>query len=292
MLLEVSRKQLTTLITALINLLENHNNLVKRHIKSRTLANALGDSFEYYIADAFAGTFDLEESEKNIIQSTVFSWKGNQNNPPDLIIRNGDAIEVKKTQGINTLALNSSYPKDYVSNDSFGITKDCRDCEGNGVKWQKDLIYTCGILSKNSEIKSIFFVYGSIFAASKATYTRLHEALKQGIHTINGVEFSESRELGKVKKVDPLGITDLRMRGMWSIMHPLQVFSYLPEITPDKDLPVTIYALIPLSKFANFSGSEITRLSSFSNVQKFGVSVKKPNNPAELIKSILYKIHF
>ncbi len=283
---------MATLITALIHIIDNHNNLVKRHIKSRTLANALGDSLEYYIADAFAGTFDMVEPKRVATHSEIYSWIGNQNNPPDLIIREGDAIEVKKTEGINSLALNSSYPKNNIAYDSFGITKSCCNCEGEGVKWKKDLIYACGIVSKERKISSLFFVYGNLFAASKETYTRLHEALKQGIRNINGVEFSESRELGKVKKVDPLGITDLRMRGMWSIIHPLRVFSYLPQITPKEDFPVTIYALVPKSKYVQFQKIELNQLENYPEVQKFEVAVKRPDNPAELIDSILYKIHF
>ena len=43
--------------------------------------------------------------------SEVFSYLGNTSNPPDMIIKDGDAIEVKKIEGFNTLMLNSSYPK-------------------------------------------------------------------------------------------------------------------------------------------------------------------------------------
>ena len=69
---------------------------------------------------------------------------------------------------------------------------------------KKDLIYTCGILSNQGELKTIFFVYGDLFAAKKEIYTRLNEALKQGVNTIRGVEFSDTKELGKVKKVKTL----------------------------------------------------------------------------------------
>jgi hypothetical protein len=65
--------------------------------KSQNRINAVGDALEECIKDIFADTID----ETNLDRKTnkynqVFSWQGNQNNPPDLIIRNGDAVEVKK----------------------------------------------------------------------------------------------------------------------------------------------------------------------------------------------------
>lgn len=62
----------------------------------------------------------------------MFSYIGNQNNPPDSMLRNGDAIEVKKIESKKAaLALNSSYPKAKLYADSPMINKECRECE----KW-------------------------------------------------------------------------------------------------------------------------------------------------------------
>ncbi len=49
----------------------------------------------------------------------------------------------------------------------------------------------------------------------------------------------------KVKKVDPLGITNLRVRGMWSIYHPSKVFGY---VTKKSNKPY-IKAIMLLKKF-------------------------------------------
>ncbi len=56
-----------------------------------------------------------------------------------------------------------------------------------------------------------------------AIYQTIKSRIKQGVETIEGVEFTETKELGKIKKVDPLGITDLRVRGMWHIQSPFKV---------------------------------------------------------------------
>lgn len=91
------------------------------------------------------------------------------------------------------------------------ITNECRRCE----RWEeKDIIYTIGHTDKK-EIKSLWFVYGSIYAAKQETYERFKNLISEGINTIPDVRFSETKELGRVNQVDPLGITNLRIRGMW-----------------------------------------------------------------------------
>ena len=65
----------------------------------RNRANGMGEALENYIKDAFAGTFGIsDELQKMKTYNQKFSWLGSQNNPPDIMIKGGDAIEVKKTQ--------------------------------------------------------------------------------------------------------------------------------------------------------------------------------------------------
>jgi hypothetical protein len=117
--------------------------------KSQNRINAVGDALEEYIKDIFADTID----ETNLDRKTnkynqVFSWQGSQNNPPDLIIRNGDAVEVKKIGTIGSqIALNSSFPKAKLFAKDPMISADCRKCEA----WtEKDLVYAIGV-TKESE---------------------------------------------------------------------------------------------------------------------------------------------
>lgn len=46
------------------------------------------------------------------------------------------------------------------------------------------------------------------------TYSRIKETIKSGIENIFDVEFLEIKELGRVNKVDSLGITYMRVHGM------------------------------------------------------------------------------
>ena len=217
------------ILEAIYNIVNQKNFEIREMYSGRNRANGMGDALEYYIKDAFAGTFGLtDESKKIKIFNQKFSWLGSQNNPPDIIIKGGDAIEVKKTQSANSsLALNSSYPKTDLRHNSPMITKECKECEDWTIK---DLIYCVGHTTDTS-IKSLWMVYGNSYAAKHETYLRIKTTISDGIKTIPDVVFSETKELGRVNQVDPLGITNLRIRGMWQIENPRKVFDYLHKPT-------------------------------------------------------------
>lgn len=128
------------LLNAIININNQKTLTVKDFYKSRNRVNNMGEALELFIYDAFAGTLDNTNAQQvNEIYSRTFSYLGNQNNPPDAIIKNGDALEIKKIESKgSSLALNSSYPKHKLYSSSPMITKACKNCE----QWiEKDIIY-------------------------------------------------------------------------------------------------------------------------------------------------------
>lgn len=245
-------------------------------------ANNMGSALEDYIKNAFAGTLnEIDENEKNQIYNKCFSWLGNQNNPPDLVLKGGDAIEVKKIQSANSqLALNSSYPKAKLFADSPMITSGCRSCE----KWtEKDLIYCVGHTTSNT-LNSLWMVYGNIYAAHHDVYERIKHTIACGINSIPDVEFAETKELGRVNRVDPLGITNLRIRGMWHINNPRKVFEYIHKSNNNSEFE--LICIIPSHKYSSFSKDSINQIESIK-VTGFSFEssyVKDPNNPAKLIE--------
>lgn len=252
--------------------------------------NNVGEALETFIKDAFANTIQIEnETEKMHRYNEEFSWLGNQNHPPDIMIKGGDAIEVKKTQSANSdLALNSSYPKSTVQASSKMITQACRACE----KWtEKDLIYCVGHTTDDS-IKSLWMVYGNIYAANHDTYQIIKQKITEGINEIPNVELAETNELGRVNRVDPLGITNLRIRGMWQIQNPRRVFDYLHTTSSSV---FELVAVIPTSKYDSFPTESKTKLETLKNPSLTiqNVQVKDPNNPANLIdvKLIIFKLN-
>lgn len=278
---------MTNILEAIYNIVNQKDFAIRAMYSGRNRANGMGDALENYIKDAFAGTLGVSnEPEKMQTYNRNFSWLGTQNNPPDIMIKGGDAIEVKKTQSANSsLALNSSYPKTDLRHTSPMITKECKDCEDWTVK---DLIYCVGHTTDTS-LKSLWMVYGNSYAAKHETYQRIKKTISSGIKTIPDVVFSDTKELGRVNQVDPLGITNLRIRGMWQIENPRKVFNYLHETT-DKDFELV--CIIPTEKYNGFQKASRTKLESI-NENGFSIEnkqIKDPNNPAKLMDCKLIKL--
>jgi hypothetical protein len=278
---------MTNILEAIINIVNNPIIEIKNHYSGRNSANNVGEALETFVKDAFANTINSKNEQEKITKyNDVFSWLGNQNHPPDIMIRNGDAIEVKKTQSANSdLALNSSYPKSSIQSNSTMITQECRECEN----WtEKDLIYCVGHTNDES-LHSLWMVYGNIYAAKHETYQIIKQKITLGINEIPNIELAETNELGRVNRVDPLGITNLRIRGMWQIQNPRRVFNYLHTSSNSMFELVTI---IPSSKYDSFPNESKKRIESLKNPNLVinNIKVRDPNNPANLIdaKFILF----
>ncbi|MBS9766801.1 MAG: NgoPII family restriction endonuclease [Flavobacteriaceae bacterium] len=280
---------MTNILEAIYNIVNQNDFQIKEFYLGLNRANNMGEALENYIKDAFAGTFDTQnEMERLEIFNQKFSWLGSQNNPPDIMIKGGDAIEVKKIQGNeSSLALNSSYPKADLRHTSPMITKECKSCED----WEKkDIIYCVGNVD-DEKLKSLWLIYGSIYCAKHETYQRIKNTISEGIKTIPNVVFSETKELGRVNQVDPLGITNLRIRGMWQIEHPKKVYNYLH--TPDSQ-DFELVCIIPNEKYQSFPKESRLKIENMK-VQGFSMEdskVKNPNNPAQLIDCKLIKFIF
>ncbi|OGY13206.1 MAG: restriction endonuclease [Candidatus Blackburnbacteria bacterium RIFCSPLOWO2_01_FULL_41_27] len=275
----------TNILVAITNLVKDPITNLILHYRSSNRVNNMGDALEYYIKDLFCNSLSESDLEKkNEIYSKYFSYIGNQNNPPDIMIKQGDAIEVKKIESLRSgIALNSSYPKDKLFSDSPMITSACRLAED----WQeKDLIYVIGV-STDGKLKALWFVYGNCYAANKETYERVRDKISKGINELQDVEFSETNELGRVNKVDPLGITYLRIRGMWGIENPIKVFNYAAPIDPNAEFSVN--AIMLEEKYLSFPKEErenIENLTSTNFLIK-DIKIKSPNNPAKLLEAKL-----
>lgn len=256
--------------------------------RSRNKINAVGDALEAFIKDIFSDSlYESDVSKKHEIYGNVFSYFGNQNNPPDLMLINGDAIEVKKIESENSqIALNSSYPSAKLFSDSLMLTQACRQCEN---WYEKDIIYVIGSINKSTnQLSTLWFVYGDCYAASKEIYERVRTTIASGVNLIPDVEFSQTKELGRVNKVDPLGITHLRIRGMWHIEHPNKVFNYL-DLQLKNRTALRLFALMRDEKYHSFPGLDRANLEALSNsnLSISNVQIKSPDNPVKRIPAKL-----
>jgi len=276
---------MSNIISAFLNIIDNYQLEISDVTDGNNRANNMGEGLETYIKDIFAGTINETDENRKLEQlSRIYSYQGNKNNPPDLMLRNNDAIEIKKLESKNSaIALNSSYPKAKLYVNSPMITNACRGCEEWSVK---DMLYAVGYTNQ-SVLKSLWLVYGDCFCADKETYERIKDTISNGINTISDVEFTETKELGKVKKVDPLGITDLRIRGMWHIDNPNKIFNYIYTYDDTKD-----FQLICLLTKEKYNSIDIEDRRVLENIENRNVTIeniriKNPNNPSQLIDAKL-----
>jgi NgoPII restriction endonuclease len=251
----------------------------------RNRMNQMGEALERYVKDAFADCLHATDEQHKLNEyQKVYSYLGNQNNPPDLILKNGDAIEVKKVQSsAPALALNSSAPKHKLYASDPKITPACRASEESG--WtEKNIIYVVGHTS-DTQLKSLWMVYGDCYAAHHSVYERMQQTIADGVHEISDVEFVTTKELGKVKRVDPLGITDLRIRGMWSIAHPSKVFSYIYQ--SDKLKSFELVVVLRKEKYFSFDAFSREKIEQCQKLCIRDVKIKNPDNPIQLLDAIL-----
>ena len=275
---------MTNILDAIVTIANNPILEIKSHYSSRSRVNNVGEALETFVKDAFANSIQATDEKARMERyNEVFSWLGNQNHPPDIMIRQGDAIEVKKTQSANSdLALNSSYPKSNIQSNSTLITQECRTCE----EWaEKDLIYCVGH-TDDERVHSLWMVYGNIYAAKHDTYQVVKQKITDGINEIPHVELAETNDLGRVNRVDPLGITNLRIRGMWQIQNPRRFFNYLHTPQANK---FELVAIVPTSKYNSFPSESKNRIENLGNpnLTMRDEKVKDPNNPAKLIDAKL-----
>ena len=272
------------ILRAIINLVKTPKYELKEFYTNHNRANSMGDALEEYIKDIFAGTYTITDEQKRLkMISESFSYLGNNSNPPDAMLKNGDAIEVKKIENNNSsLALNSSYPKHKLYADSPMISIHCKDAED----WnEKDIIYAVGVVD-NNKLLNLSFVYGLDYCASEETYTKIKTKIKDGVEAIPGVEFAETRELGRVNKVDPLGITYLRVRGMWGIENPWTVFKYVYE--KDLNSEFNFFSIINEEIYSEFNKEDRKEFEDFVNNSDLSmIKIKNPDNPAILKNAYL-----
>jgi hypothetical protein len=272
---------MSNILKAIINIESNPVEKLKATYTGRNSINNIGEALELYIQDAFANTISETDIDlRNLKVDSVFSYLGNQNNPPDIILKNSDAIEVKKIQSKGSaIALNSSYPKHKLYANDSKITDACRDCES----WEeKDIIYAVGV-TNDDDLIHLWFVYGDCYAASKEVYERIGRTIKQGVTEILDIEFSETKELGRVNRVDPLGITNLRIRGMWHIDNPLKVFKDTYSANDSSKFSLT--CILREEKFNSFTTIDKDTIVNHPNIKLRDVKIKNPDNPAKLMNA-------
>lgn len=254
--------------------------------------NNVGDALEEFLKDLYASTVDMDDLvAKDAIHKKIFSWEGNSSNPPDFVVRGGDAVEVKKIKSLTaTIALNSSYPKNKLRSDDLRVASGAKRAED----WvEKDIVYAIGSVPA-VDLQRLWLVYGDCIAASHEVYEKVVDPISTAARSV----FSQlgfkvevpTNEIAKFNKVDPLQSTDLRVRGMWSIKNPSTLFADIVQVSLQRQY----YLLMREEKYQSFPAEdreylEHLKKSGFTNRK---VNIPNPDEPTNLIvaRLISYEI--
>ncbi len=281
---------MTNILEAIVNIANLPNLEVDELSFGSNRVTNVGDGLEVFVKNAFSDNLTTVDSAEKIKKySQVFSYEGSQTRPPDLMLLGGDSIEVKKTETIfSELQLNSSHPKSKLFSTSHLINNHCRNCE----EWiEKDIIYAIGHVPKSSKtLSSLWLIYGLIYVADEDVYTGLKSTITESLEKTSEIDFSETKELGRVNFVDPLKITNMRIRGMWLIQPPVKVYEYVYQY--NNSLKFQLVATIPFNKYYSFPLSSRIRIEELDNENLIieDIKVKNPNNPVNLIECKLITI--
>ncbi len=283
---------MTNLLRALLNIKEYGNNDLKKIVvvtnPNQPRINKEGEALDAFIKDSFCNAFQIKNPiEKMKLYAEKFSYLGSQNHPPDIIIKNSDAIEVKKVSSVaaKEIQLNSSTPKFKLKSDSFLLTKECIECE-NGWR-EKDMIYAVGHVESN-KLRVLTFVYGDCYAADSDYYENIRKEIISGILKLN-FPFSETNELGRINGVDPLKRTNMRIRGMWIIKSPLNVFSQIMKLNKTKS-ELSVFAIMRKEKFESFPPKD--KEDANNRLILGEITIKDPNDPKKNVEAKLISFNF
>ena len=89
----------TNTLKAIVNIIKNNINDLEEYksLNYKIRINNTGEALENLIKNSLCNSYNSNDIEKINLQNEYFSYLGNQNNTPDLIIKNGDAFENKKS---------------------------------------------------------------------------------------------------------------------------------------------------------------------------------------------------
>tara|TARA_A100000164_G_C21897719_1_gene768856 strand:- start:187 stop:1020 length:834 start_codon:yes stop_codon:yes gene_type:complete len=259
---------------------------VNTHEESSIRINRVGDSLERYVKDGFCNILDkdLDDNKRQESYNEIFSYTGTQNQPPDLMIKAGDAIEVKKFKSLNPreIQLNSSPPRVKLSSEDPMLSERARNCEN----WiQKDVVYCLGSVI-NGIIKELWFVYGNCFVSSSNIYKELKNSVKETLES-GSYNMSPTNELGRINNVDPLGYSSFRIRNMWLLKHPKRMFVDYTNQTSSG-----FYLIVRNEKYDTFDQKTIEELKLNKEITTQDITVEDPDNPSETIECKILKYEF
>lgn len=81
------------IINIIVNLIKNPRTQILNSNLWNNRANNSGDALKKYVKDIFANTLNQSKNRRIKMISNVFSYLGNNSNPPDAMLKNRNVIK-------------------------------------------------------------------------------------------------------------------------------------------------------------------------------------------------------
>jgi hypothetical protein len=284
----------TNILQAISNISKSKDLNLENYKKFEDEKNRIqkqGAGLEVFIKDSFCGIPVGSTLKEKRIQNyrKEFSDTGHENNPPDAMIREGDAIEIKKIKdktqkgSSGIIPLNSSPPKTILTNSDKNIQNETKECEKQ--PWERDYLYMIGNV-KSGKLWRVTSCYGNCFVSSNREYDKIFESIKNAVDqaVIGSTKRVATNELGRIKEIDPQDFTTLRVRAMFELENPNKIFKN--EIGWQSDEDLVISAIMQKKKFDSFTKKDRDSLEDFK-IKNF--KGKNPDSPKEEIDLVLIR---
>ena len=154
------------------------------------------------------------------------------------------------------------------------------------IKYFCDYLYIIGN-QKSKELRRITLCYGNCFVACDNDYRDFFDKIKKTITDgdIQGAKFHDSKEFGRISEIDPLDFTRLRIRSMFELKNPNDIFKN--EIGWQGDEDLVISAIMQKKKFDSFPKKDRDSLNAAFIITDF--KGKNPDDPKEEIDLVLIR---
>jgi hypothetical protein len=279
---------MASFLTAIQAIVQHYDQALINNSDHANRMNAMGVALEDFIKDSFADSFTLEGIQKRAKHQSVFSYTGNQNNPPDMMLKGGDAIELFELDSIDgNIVFNSLYPKAKLLANSSKINSFCRSAED----WQeKDLIYAIGTIEKEEYLRHLWLIYGDCFVANATVYERIIKIVDPSSYSGVEVDCKTLDDIGCLGSVDYLNVTKIPIRSKCIVDNPTNIFSDVHTIENTESFQLS--CLITKEKFNSLPESDRKNILSAQS-EAFtivDVEIRNPNHSTNFLPAKL--LHF
>ena len=288
-----------------MNIIDAILTLIKRNnfdlVENDSAKDAKHNDFKNYVKNIFSDSFHLKNNISELKRSwyETFSFIGSQVETPDLMLRNGDAVEVKtillrqndteESIPAKNILLSNVPPMKFLYQNAPLISDNCRYFMHRENIFRKDIIYVVGVV-KEKRLCCLSMVYGRDYCAANDYYNKirkdikkLYEKEKKIIHD----NLETKKELARIMNFDPLGLTQVRLNANWYIANPWKAFNDIYQLSTNATFD--FFCIINWEKWATLGNTdELLWFSQrFPQLKILPVKIKNPDNTDELRNAVL-----